>query len=150
MPRKKRIYLDVCCLNRPFDSQLQERIRLETEAVMLILGRFQRGEQIGSETLDFEIEQMPDPERRARVRVLANAAHRYVLVENETVERAHHLSTVGFHAIDALHLACAEEGGADVFLTTDDHLIQIATRPSVQIRVAVKNPLLWLNEVLER
>jgi hypothetical protein len=34
-----KIYLDVCCLNRPFDDQTQDRIRLETEAVMLILGR---------------------------------------------------------------------------------------------------------------
>ena len=29
------IYLDVCCLNRPFDDQTQERIRLESEAVLL-------------------------------------------------------------------------------------------------------------------
>lgn len=26
------IYLDVCCLNRPFDDQTQERIFLEAEA----------------------------------------------------------------------------------------------------------------------
>jgi hypothetical protein len=34
-----RIYLDVCCLNRPFDDQCQERIRLESEAILLILER---------------------------------------------------------------------------------------------------------------
>ena len=34
-----KIYLDVCCLNRPFDNQAQDRIRLETEAVVLILDR---------------------------------------------------------------------------------------------------------------
>ena len=34
-----RIYLDVCCLNRPFDDQRQDHIRLEAEAVLLILGR---------------------------------------------------------------------------------------------------------------
>jgi len=28
----ERVYLDLCCLNRPFDDQTQERIRLETEA----------------------------------------------------------------------------------------------------------------------
>jgi hypothetical protein len=38
-----RIYLDVCCLNRPFDDQRQERIRLEAEAVPLILGRCEAG-----------------------------------------------------------------------------------------------------------
>jgi hypothetical protein len=27
-----KIYLDNCCYNRPFDNQLQMKIRLETEA----------------------------------------------------------------------------------------------------------------------
>jgi hypothetical protein len=35
------IYLDVCCLNRPFDDQTQERIRLEAEAVLRILANIQ-------------------------------------------------------------------------------------------------------------
>jgi hypothetical protein len=35
----KRIYLDVCCLNRPFDDQRQDRIRLEAEAIERILDR---------------------------------------------------------------------------------------------------------------
>ena len=38
-----RIYLDVCCLNRPFDGQRQDRIRLESEAVLLILGYCEAG-----------------------------------------------------------------------------------------------------------
>jgi hypothetical protein len=29
--------LDACCLNRPFDDQTQDRIHLESEAVILIL-----------------------------------------------------------------------------------------------------------------
>ena len=29
-----KIYLDVCCLNRPFDDQTQDRIHLESEAVV--------------------------------------------------------------------------------------------------------------------
>jgi hypothetical protein len=35
------IYLNVCCLNRPFDDQTQERIRLEAEAVLRILANIQ-------------------------------------------------------------------------------------------------------------
>ncbi|MGQ0592841.1 MAG: PIN domain-containing protein, partial [Gammaproteobacteria bacterium] len=27
----RRIYLDACCLNRPFDDQQQDRVRLEAE-----------------------------------------------------------------------------------------------------------------------
>ena len=37
------IDLDVCCLNRPFDDQRQDRIRLAAEAVLLILGRCEVG-----------------------------------------------------------------------------------------------------------
>ena len=54
-----KIYLDTCCLNRPFDDQTQERIRLEAEAVLAILSRIEKGEWdwIGSEVLIDEIEQ---------------------------------------------------------------------------------------------
>jgi len=37
-----RLYLDVCCLNRPFDDQSQDRIRLEAEAVRVILNALPR------------------------------------------------------------------------------------------------------------
>ncbi len=65
-----RVYMDVCCLNRPFDDQTQERIRLEAEAILLILNRLRsRGWQLaGSEVIQFEVEQIPDPERAERVR----------------------------------------------------------------------------------
>ena len=55
------IYLDVCCLNRPFDDQTQERIRLEAEAVMLIFNRCQNTQWqiLGSEAIDDELEQTP-------------------------------------------------------------------------------------------
>ena len=62
-----KIYLDVCCLNRPFDDQQQDRIRLEAEAVLLILSHIQAGDWqwISSEAMDFEIEQAPDSERKS-------------------------------------------------------------------------------------
>jgi len=34
-----KIYMDVCCLCRPFDNQLIPRIRYESEAVIAILNR---------------------------------------------------------------------------------------------------------------
>jgi len=48
------IYLDVCCLNRPFDDQTQDRICLETKAVLLILERCYAGgwRFLGSEAVD--------------------------------------------------------------------------------------------------
>lgn len=32
-----KIYIDVCCLNRPFDDQAQDRIHLEAEAILAVL-----------------------------------------------------------------------------------------------------------------
>lgn len=39
----KTLYLDVCTLCRPFDDQQQLRIRLETDAVYLILRYIESG-----------------------------------------------------------------------------------------------------------
>ncbi len=70
------IYLDVCCLNRPFDNQTQERIRLEAEAVLLILERCEVGtwRLLGSEAIDYEISQIPNMYRRHKVFYLASIA----------------------------------------------------------------------------
>ena len=48
------IYLDVCCLNRPFDDQTQVRIHLEAEAVLMVLSRCEAGawQWIGSEVIE--------------------------------------------------------------------------------------------------
>ena len=38
-----RIYLDNCCYNRPFDDQTQDRIHIESEAVLAILKACENG-----------------------------------------------------------------------------------------------------------
>jgi len=38
-----KIYLDVSCLNRPFDDQAQVRIRIETAAITFVLERIDAG-----------------------------------------------------------------------------------------------------------
>ena len=144
-----RIYLDACCLNRPFDDQTQARIRLESEAVLMILTECESGdwEWIRSAVLDWEIEQMPDLERLRRVKSLVTHAHHSVAVGPSEVERAQELETWGIAAYDALHLACAESGGADVLLTTDDRLLRRSAARASELRVRVANPLTWLREV---
>jgi predicted nucleic acid-binding protein len=146
------VYLDACCLNRPFDDQTQDRIRLETEAVILILTHIETGEWewIGSEALDFEIGQIPDQDRQVRVKLLTTDVRRSIRIEHVQSERAQHLAALGFHPYDALHLACAESGAADVFLTTDDRLLRLAGRMSGELNVSVRNPLPWLEEVTKR
>ncbi|MCK7575329.1 MAG: hypothetical protein MZV65_05220 [Chromatiales bacterium] len=52
----KLIYLDMCCFNRPYDDQSQARIRLETEAKLLIQEHIHAGrcKLAWSAVLDFE------------------------------------------------------------------------------------------------
>ena len=51
-------------------------------------------------------------------------------------------SQLGFKFYDALHLAFAEAGGADIFLTTDDRLLRKAQQYRDSINVTVENPSL--------
>ena len=143
------IYLDVCCLNRPFDDQTQERIRLEAEAVLLILAHCQSREWqlLGSEAVDLEISHIPDEERRHKVIWLASLAESKVTVTEQVTHRALELEGKGFKAFDALHIACAETGGADVLLTTDDRFLRRAARHDSMLEAKVASPVLWLMEV---
>jgi predicted nucleic acid-binding protein len=145
-----RIYLDVCCLNRPFDDQRQDRIRLEAEAVLLILGHCEAGtwQWISSAVVEEEVNNTPSRERRSRVRSMLSGAHITVALTDAAVVRARALRAMGFRTYDALHLACAEQAAVDVFLTTDDRVLRIATRQAAQLQVRVVSPLAWLWEVI--
>lgn len=146
-----RVYLDTCCLNRPMDDQTQERVRLESEAIIVILERVARGEwtMIGSGVLDDEIAAIPDPELRRRVQKSARAATEYVPYGVAVRRRGRELQAAGVPGYDSLHLACAEAAGADVLLTTDDAFVRRARRLLQDLQVRVTNPLTWLREIAE-
>src|ERR1700730_15972415 len=74
LEQKMRLYLDVCCLNRPFNDRTQERIRLESEAVLSVLSRIELGTATGiySPMHAIEIANIPDLERRVLVELLSN------------------------------------------------------------------------------
>lgn len=143
-----RIYLDVCCWNRPFDDQTQTRIHLEAEAVLAIMAEIERGdcELLHSEVVDLEISDAPDEERRQRLQLMIPRPHRYVRAEPKVVARALELESLGFSGIDALHIASAEAGLATVFLTTDDRLLRVARRAAGALHVKVANPLAWVQD----
>lgn len=147
-----RVYLDACCLNRPFDDQTQDRIRLEAEAVLLILAHVEEDEWewIGSQVLDYEVGRTPDPERRARVRLLLQSTRPGAPISPEVARRAAELADQGLGAVDALHVAAAEASHVDVLLTTDDGLLRAAHRLQGGTRVRVCDPLSWLREMTEK
>jgi hypothetical protein len=145
-----KIYLDACCLNRPFDDQSQERIRLESEAVLIILNRLHIGEWkwIGSEALEIEIENTPNIERKNFLMKLLNGVHKHIKIRKQEIGRANRLKEIGFKPFDATHIACSESGSSDIFLTTDDKLLRLSRRMKIELNVRVANPLSWLTEVV--
>ena len=147
--RSWKIYLDTCCLNRLFDPQIQLRIRRETEAVDTILTRVNiaHWSWIASSVLKFEIIQTPDSEQRANLEDILRYAHETVLVDTTEIARSEYLESLGFKYYDALHIACAESGGVDVLLTTDDKLLNRAIHFRSRLHVRVENPYTWLQEV---
>lgn len=78
--------------------------------------------------------------------LLAEGVHHRVTLRKGEVERARRLESLGFYSYDALHLACAEKGGAEVFLTTDDRFLRVASRHLKKIKVRVENPLRWIEK----
>jgi hypothetical protein len=85
-----KIYLDVCCWNRPFDDQSQNRVRVEAEAVLSILemADARQLEIAGSDIIDDELSQMPDDERREKVELLLTLAASHILLAAAIEQRA--------------------------------------------------------------
>lgn len=118
------VYLDTCSIQRPFDDQSQTRIVIEAEAVLGIIDRIENGEVelLGSEILQLETEDNPNPVGRRFALDVLGLASRQVKVDGEIESAARAYETSSIQPYDALHLASAVEGGADVFCTTDDDL----------------------------
>ena len=146
----KRIYLDVCCLNRPFDDQEQDRIRFESEAVRFILKHIRKGDFIwvGSTVVDLELNRTPDQDRKSEMQMFTKSMVEKVTSDLKETRRAEELELLGFGAMDALHLACAEKAKAEVLLTTDDKFLKKGIAHSGKLNVRIANPAIWLQEVV--
>ena len=139
-----KLYLDVCCWNRPFDDQSQNRVRLEAEAVLSILELAQADEVeiISSGIIGDELSEMPDRERREKVELLLALATARTALTPAIEERAVELQKQSISSFDALHLAAAESARSDYFLTTDEDLVRKAKRAGLKVKV--ENPAKWL------
>jgi predicted nucleic acid-binding protein len=139
-----RLYFDACCLNRPFDDQSQARIRLETEAIEHLLQAVEVGRLlwVASDALLYELRKYPEESRRTAVLALCARATERVASDETIMQRARALRLHGLRDLDALHLACAERGGVEVLVTTDDALIAAAGRLTPASATRVINPVI--------
>ena len=146
-----RVYFDACCLNRPFDDQSQARIRLETEATEHLLRAVEEGKLlwVASDALLYEIRKCPKEDRRTAVLALCGRATKRVTSDEAAMQRAIALRLHGLRDLDALHLACAERGGAEVLVTTDDAFVSAGRRLTPASSTRVVNPVVYALEVLQ-
>lgn len=144
-----RIYMDVCCLNRPFDDQSQHKIHLEAEAIKIIFDKIesQKWKIICSEIIDLEISKIPELLRKRQVELLASVYEDKIRINDKIIELAKTLQSLGIKAFDALHISCASYAEADVFLTTDEELIQKYKSHKDKFQIRIANPLEWVYEV---
>ena len=100
----RTFYLDLCCLNRPFDDQHQPRVRLEAEAVLGLIQLARLGELgwIGSDVLDLESSRNPDADKRGKVEVLLSAATSTVTAGVRERERGRELQAASRFAAKAV------------------------------------------------
>nr|MDO8114245.1 PIN domain-containing protein [Candidatus Sigynarchaeota archaeon] len=125
-------------------------MRLEAEAILTIIARVQDGRYtlIKGDILDLEISKIPDAERKKKVGLFANLATSAIHVDSMIIKRAKEIIKLGLKGFDAIHIACAENGKVDVFLTTDDEIIKKYTKNMQDFKVKIRNPLSWLAEVV--
>ena len=143
-----KIYFDNCCLNRPYDDLSDNIVRMECEAILSIIDICETGHWsfYSSDVLLDEILCMINIDKREKVLLLYHSAAAHIALTDNIISRAKKLECFSIKSYDALHLASAEAGKVDIFLTTDSKLIKAAQKTDVDM--AVKNPLIWLPEVL--
>ena len=144
-----RIYFDNCFFNRPFDDQLQIRVRLESEAKLEIQGEIRAGniEVVWSYVLDFENANNPYRERQQQINDFKHYAVQDIEETSEILAVAESIMNRQIYQMDALHLACAIISNCDYFLTTDDKILNKSENVG---EITIVDPIVFIIEELSR
>ena len=136
--KKTKIYLDVCCFNRPYDDQTQLRIELETKAKLHFQQQIveEKFILVSSVVLEFENNNNPYPMRKLVIDDFLCHAKECVEESGAVVDIAKAISATGIRPKDAAHVACAIHAGCDYFLSTDDRLLKYKDS-----RIQIMNPI---------
>ena len=135
--------MNTSALSRPFDDLRVPRVRLEAEAVTMLVAAVEAGdaELVSSEYLAFEVGQHPDPDRSHRILVLLRLATDFVKLSARVAARARELEQFGLRGLDALHIASAEAASVDLLVTTDNRMLRRAHRAGMRLAVRVVSPM---------
>ena len=141
--KKTKIYLDMCCFNRPYDDQTQLRVELETKAKLHIQQQIVEDKYIlvSSVVLEFENSKNPYSIRKLVITDFLNHAKENIEENDSVLELAKEINATGVKPKDAAHVACAIHAGCDYFLSTDDRLLKYKDR-----RIRLMNPVDFFKE----
>jgi len=141
-----KIYLDMNIYNRPFDDQVQVRIRLETIAIFSVLQRIKEGEfsLLWSFMIDYENSLNPYNDVRQEIEMASALANETVVPDDFIIAKAREFETIGIRPRDAIHLACALKGEAEYFLTCDNKLIKKSSELGINLKIM--NPLKFIED----
>jgi len=139
-----KLYLDICCYNRPFDDQTQINIRLETEAKLHIQADIRAGKysSVWSYMHDLENDANPYEEKRNAIAPWKDVAVEQRPSSDGILSTGQQIMGHGIKAKDALHLACAIESDCDYFVTTDKGLMNKKVN-----NIIIINPIDFVREM---
>ena len=144
MIRKPKLYLDMCCYNRPYDDQQQTRIHLESLAKLHIQQLLVNGELdfVWSFILDFENSKNPYEDKRKAIKAWKDLSVDYCRSSHGILAKGKAYEKMGIPPMDALHIACAVESGCEYFITTDVKLLKKRIK-----EVRIINPIDFIGEM---
>lgn len=127
-----RIYLDMCCYNRPYDDQSQLRVAMEAQSKLYIQKLIREGklELIGSYILDYEVSRNPfEMRQKSIIRFMRDYMKGHVGSERASIIEpiAKEIMETGVKEKDALHVASAIYAKCDYFISTDIRLLKYKT-----------------------
>lgn len=117
-------------------------LRLETEAKLFIqkLIRQKIIDLVWSSMLDFENDKNPANEKAERIRCWKNYAVSSVTLNAAIWNTSVALQKIGLKPEDSIHIACAIDGKAEYFVTTDKRILN---KPITGIQVI--NPIYFVD-----
>lgn len=124
-----KIYLDMCCYNRPYDDQSQLKVAMETQSKLYIqtMIKEHKLQLITSYMLRYECSNNPFEMRRNTILDFINK-HTYAYIGTERkpqIEaKAAEIMKTGIKFKDACHVASALYAECEYFISTDIRLLK--------------------------
>lgn len=144
-----RVYLDMCCYNRPYDDQPQIKVSLETQAKLHMQELISKGylDLVTSYMLRYECSQNPyEMLKKAILQFMDTHSMAYVGLERkgeiETI--AGDIMRTGVKYKNACHVASAIYAKCEYFISTDKRLLKYRTS-----KIKMATPIEFVTETEE-